>query len=109
MKYDEGLAQRIRELLEEHDGLEEKVMFGGIGFLLRGNMAVGINKEDLIVRVGQEEHVKALKQPHARVFDMTGKPMKGWILVAPKGYEEDKDLKRWVKMGADFAMSLPPK
>lgn len=109
MAFDEGLAQRIRELIEEQPGFSEKRMFGGVGFMLRGNMACGVNKEDLIVRVGPDHYDEALAQPSARPFDFTGRPMKGWVTVAPDGYESDRDLESWVRQGVDFALSLPPK
>jgi hypothetical protein len=109
MAYDEGLALRVRDLLEGQPGFEEKKMFGGVGYMLRGNMACGVNKEDLIVRVGPERYEEALAQPVARVFDMTGRPMKGWVVVEPQGVEEDEDLEGWVQQGVDFALTLPSK
>ena len=109
MAHDEGLAQRIREALGELPGLVEKKMFGGVGFMVQGNMACGVNKDDLIVRVGAEQYAEALAKPHTRPFDMTGRPMKGWVMVASDGYESDDALKNWVQQGVDFALSLPPK
>ncbi len=109
MAYDEGLAQRIRDVLAGHPALVEKKMFGGVGFMLHGNMACGVNGDDLIVRVGPERYDQALMQPHARPFDFTGRPMKGWVMVGPEGYESDEDLESWVQQGVDFALSLPPK
>lgn len=109
MAYDEGLAQRIREILEEKPGYDEKKMFGGVCFLLHGNMACGIMDYDIIVRVGPENYEKSLNLPHARKFDITGRPMKGWVMVSHKGHESDKDLDNWVHRGIDFALSLPPK
>jgi TfoX/Sxy family transcriptional regulator of competence genes len=109
MAYDEELAQRIRDSLQELPGLVEKKMFGGIGFMVRGNMACGVNGDDLIVRVGPERYEEALADPHARVFDMTGRPMKGWVMVAAEGVEADDKLQRWVEQGVDFALSLPEK
>jgi TfoX/Sxy family transcriptional regulator of competence genes len=109
MAYDEGLAQRIREALADLPDLVEKKMFGGIGFMVQGNMACGVNKEDLIVRVGPARYEEALTQPHARPFDFTGKPMKGWVMVAPDGYEAESDLNHWIHQGVDFALSLPGK
>ena len=109
MAYDEGLAQRIREALGELPGLVEKRMFGGVGFMVQGNMACGVNKDDLIVRVGAEQYAEALAKPHTRPFDMTGRPMKRWVMVAPDGYESDDALQRWVQQGVDFALTLPPK
>lgn len=109
MAYDVGLAERVREALGGRPGLVEKKMFGGIGFMLQGNMACGVNKEDLIVRVGPERYEEALAQTYARPFDFTGRPMKGWVMVAPDGYESDSDIESWVQQGADFALSLPAK
>jgi len=109
MAYDEGLAQRMREALTTIPDIDEKKMFGGIGFLLNGNMACGVNKDDLIVRVGPEAYEGALTEPHTKDFDMTGRPMKGWVVVRPAGYETDEALKGWVQRGVDFALTLPPK
>ena len=109
MAYDEGLAQRIRELLPGDKSLVEKKMFGGVGFNLQGNMACGVNKDDLIIRVGPDGYDEAVVRPNARPFDFTGKPMKGWIMVGPEGYESDQDLQVWVEQGIVFALSLPPK
>ena len=109
MAYDEGLAQRIAEALGEQQDLVQKKMFGGIGYMPRGNMACGINRENLIVRVGPERYKEALAQPHASVFDMTGRPMKGWVMVRPEGTESDADLEDWIQQGVEFALTLPPK
>lgn len=109
MAYDEGVAQRIREVLEDGPGLVEKKMFGGVGFMLQGNMACGVNGQDLIVRVGLERYDEALVQSHAREFDLTGRPMKGWVTVAPDGYESDSDFESWVQQGVEYALSLPAK
>lgn len=109
MPYDEGLAQRILDALGERDGLESKKMFGGVGYMLRGNMSVGVHGDELIVRVGPRRYEEALRRPHARPFDMTGRPMKGWIWVGQEGFEDDEDLDAWVQLGVDFALSLPPK
>ena len=109
MAYDEGLAERVRERLAGEAGLQEKAMFGGIAFMLDGNMSVGVSREDLMVRVGPDGTDDALAQPHARLFDMTGRPMRGWILVAPEGVEDDEDLAAWVARGVAYARSLPPK
>ena len=111
MGYDEGLAQRIREVLAElgPPPWVEKEMFGGVGFLLRGNMACGVHKDRLIVRVGPEKHEEALARPHARAFDITGRPMKGWMMVGPEGCETDQALREWVREGVEFALTLPAK
>lgn len=109
MAYDEGLVQRMREALAAIPDIDEKKMFGGIGFLLNGNMACGVNKDDLIVRVGPDAYETALAEPYTKDFDMTGRPMKGWVVVRPAGYATDEMLKGWVQRGVDFALSLPPK
>lgn len=109
MPYDEGLAQRVREALIELPGLVEKKMFGGVGFMLQGNMACGVNRDDLIVRVGPARYEEALAESHTRPFDMTGRPMKGWVVVMPAGCASDADLERWVQQGVACALSLPPK
>lgn len=109
MAYDQRLAQRIREALAEHPELIEKKMFGGIAFLLNGNMACGINRDNLIVRVGPAAYAEALSAPHASEFDLTGRPMSGWVQVAPAGYESDEELTAWLEQGLSFAASLPAK
>ncbi len=109
MAYDEGLAQRVRELLEERPGYNEKKMFGGMCYLLHGNMACGIINDDLIVRVGPDNFEGALKLPHTRSFDITGRAMKGWVMVSSAGHDSDEKLADWVQKGVEFALSLPPK
>jgi TfoX/Sxy family transcriptional regulator of competence genes len=109
MAYDEGLAQRIREMLAERTDTLEMRMFGGIAFLLRGNMAVGVVKEDLMVRVGPEAYEDLVGQPYARPMDFTHRPLKGFVYVAPEGVESDADLRRWIERGVAFANSLPAK
>ena len=84
-------------------------MFGGVGFLLNGNMLVGVWKDFLIVRFGQDEGDEALKEPHVAEFDITGRPMKGWVLVAPEGVEEDEQLKVWIQRAVRFVGRLPAK
>lgn len=109
MAYDEGLAQRIRERLGTEAGVSEKRMFGGIAFLVHGNMAVGVSGDDLMVRVGPDGTDAALARPGTRIFDMTGRPMRGWILVSGDSLTEDEVLGAWVDEGCAFAASLPPK
>jgi TfoX/Sxy family transcriptional regulator of competence genes len=110
MPYDQNLANRIRTVLESHRHIIEKKMFGGVGFILHGNMACGVLGNDLIVRVEPEKHAAFLTHPHVRPFMMrTGKPMKGWILVTPEGVTADTDLQEWVDLGYKYASSLPPK
>jgi hypothetical protein len=109
MAFDDALAQRIRKRLGKRAGLTEKKMFGGIGFMLGGNMACGVHGKDVIVRLDPEETEKALREPHTRRFDLTGRPMKGWILVEPEGVATDAALGRWVGIAAKYAESLPAK
>ena len=109
MAYDEGLAERIRERLAADPAITEKRMFGGIAFLLHGNMAVGVTGDDLMVRVGPEATDAALTRPGARIFDMTGRPMRGWVVVAGSAVREDEALGAWIDEGRAFAAGLPPK
>lgn len=109
MAYDEHLAERIRGVLRDRDAVTERKMFGGIAFMIGGNMAVGVTRDELMVRVGPDAHDDALAQPHVRVMDMGNRPMRGMVNVAPAGIERDADLTRWVNAGADVAAALPPK
>lgn len=109
MAFDEGLAERLRELLRDRPGIAEKKMFGGLCLLSRGHMFVGIVGEALMARVGPAAYEKALRRPHARMMDFTGRPMKGYVFVDPPGYEEDRDLKRWVEESLKFVSTLPDK
>lgn len=110
MAYNEKLAERIRIEVEGLPVIEKK-MFGGVGYMLNGNMACGILGEDMIVRVGHDNYEKLLKRKHAKIFAMKGnsKPMKGWLMVAPEGYKTARQLSAWVKEGVEFALTLPPK
>lgn len=109
MAYDESLAQRIRDTLADLPGLVEKKMFGGVGFMVQGHMVCGVNGDDLMVRVGPAQYEKALGIPYVKEFDLTGRPMTGWVAVSPGGTEADRELERWIQQGVDFARSLPPK
>lgn len=108
MAYNLKLAERIRLHLGSIPFVEKK-MFGGIGFLLNGNMACGVNKDNLIVRIDPEKQNTLLKKAHAKPFDLTGKPMKGWLVVEADGVKTDRQLSSWVKEGVEFALTLPPK
>jgi TfoX/Sxy family transcriptional regulator of competence genes len=107
MAYDEKLAERIRQALGPDDDIEERRMFGGVAFLRAGRMFVGITGEDLMVRVGPERYEESLGKPHVRPMDFTGRPMKGYIYVAPAGRRADTSLRAWVTLGARFAATLP--
>lgn len=109
MAYDERLAMRIRLLLQDLAAAEEKKMFGGVGYLVNGNMACGVNGRRLIVRLDPAEYEEALARPHVREFDMTGPPMKGWVTVEPAGVESDAALRAWVERGLRYVLTLPPK
>jgi len=109
MAYDEGLAQRVRERLEERRGITEKKMFGGLCFLVNGNMCFGILGEELMLRVGQSAYADCLALPHTREMDFTGRAMKGMVYVSPPGFESDGDLAAWLERGLVFAESLPSK
>lgn len=107
MAYDEKLADAIRRELGRKPGLVERKMFGGIAFLIHGNMSVGIHKNELIVRLPPDETDAALREPGARIFDVTGRPMQGWVLISAEGTK--KSLGKWVKRGVAYASSLPKK
>jgi TfoX/Sxy family transcriptional regulator of competence genes len=107
--YDEDLAQRVRDVLAARAEVTERKMFGGIAFMVAGNMACGVLGEDLIVRLGDDEGEKALAEDGVRPFDFTGKPMKNIVYVAPERTSDDAGLAEWVETGADYAASLPPK
>jgi TfoX/Sxy family transcriptional regulator of competence genes len=109
MAYVEGLAQRVMEVLSEQSGLVDKKMFGGVGYMVHGNMACGVNGDALIVRVGPDRYQEALAQPHVKPFDMTGRPMKGWVVVSAEGCQRDEALEAWIQRGVDFALTLEPK
>jgi hypothetical protein len=109
MAFDEALAARVRERVSREAGWLERRMFGGIAFLVDGNMAVGVLGSDLMVRVGPDADAEALTRPGTRPFDMTGRPMAGWVLVGPDGYAHEAAFAAWVDESVAFAVSLPPK
>lgn len=109
MPYDQALAERVRALISLREAVSEREMFGGIGFMLAGNIACGVLGEELIVRLSPEDGERALAEPGVRPFDYTGRPMKGWIYVAGDALGSEEELASWVDSGADFAASLPAK
>ena len=109
MAFSEALTQRVRAVLYPLTTAEEMKMFGGIAFMVSGNMTVGVNQDDLIVRVGLEKFEAALKKTGADLFKPTGKPMTGWIIVATDGYQTDDDLKYWIELALEFVKTLPAK
>jgi TfoX/Sxy family transcriptional regulator of competence genes len=109
MAFDATLAARMRAILTRRKNIEERKMFGGVGFLLNGNMLVGVWKDSMIVRLGLNEFDDVLCEPHVREFDITGKPMKGWIMVEPGGLKDDDQLKDWIARATTFVKTLPKK
>jgi hypothetical protein len=109
MAYDEGLAERIRDALRGCSEVSERKMFGGLAFMLGGNMTIGIVGDTLMARVGPLRYADALVLPHVRPMDFTGKPMKGYVYVDPLGIEADAALERWIAACSAFVATLPPK
>jgi TfoX/Sxy family transcriptional regulator of competence genes len=111
MAYDERLAERIREVIQARPDVTERKMFGGLGWMIGGNMACGVMREDqLIVRIDPEETAEAIREPHVSEFGRPGsKPMKGFVMVEPEALADDAELARWVDRGAARAAELPPK
>ena len=109
MAFDEGFAQRLREALESHEGITEKKMFGGLAFMTRDYMFLGIVGDVLMARVGPGHSEEALGRPHVREMDFTGRPMKGYVFVDHPGFESDSDLSDWIQRCHRFVQSLPPK
>jgi len=107
--YDEVLAERVRDHLATRPDVSERKMFGGLCFLVGGNMCVGVMAEDLMVRVGKDAYAEALARPHAREMDFTGRVARGIVYVGPAGFADEAGLETWVDRGVAFAASLPPK
>ena len=109
MPYDEEIDVRIRKLVSRWKNTDAKKMFGGVCHLLNGNMVCGVYKDYLILRLGEKEATKALKQSYTKPFDITGKAMKGWVMVEGKGFKTDEKLKSWLIKARTFVKTLPPK
>ncbi len=109
MAYNKELAERIRVVFAGRRDIIEKKMFGGIAFMLAGNMCCGVANDDLMARVGPAKYEQALSQPYAREMDFTGKPLTGFVYVSPKGIESANDLEFWIAWCTDFVESLPAK
>jgi TfoX/Sxy family transcriptional regulator of competence genes len=107
--YDEALASRIREILDEEGGASERKMFGGIAYMHRDHMFIGIIKNELMVRVGAEAQEKVLKKKGVRPMDFTGRPLKGYVYVEPVAFKTKASLRKWIHAGHDFVETLPPK
>lgn len=109
MPYDEGVAERIRDIFIDHKNVVEKKMFGGIAFMLNGHMCCGVVNDTLMARVGPDQYLMALKKKHVRKMDFTGKPMKGFIYVEPAGFETDRQLANWISLCENFILTLEAK
>lgn len=109
MAYDAGLVERVRDALSGQVELTERRMFGGVAFMIRGNMACGVLEDGLVVRVGRERYEEAVMEVDTKPLDISGRPMTGWVVVEPPGHASDDGLIRWVKEGLDFALTLPAK
>ncbi len=109
MAYSTHLAERIRAVLKRQPGITEKKMFGSVCFLLHGNMLVAIWVDGLVARLGPEVGVAALAQPHVRPMDLTGRPMKGWVIISPAGIAADSDLQSWIQLAMEFVKGLDRK
>jgi TfoX/Sxy family transcriptional regulator of competence genes len=109
MPYDETIAARIRPMLARRAGFAEKKMFGGVGYLLDGNMCVGVWRHWLIARIGADAYDDALARPGVQEFDITGRPMRGWVMIDPSGARDDLEFAAWVEKAVTFVRTLPPK
>ena len=109
MPYDEKLDGRIKKIVSSWKGTQVKKMFGGVCHLINGNMFCGVYKEFLILRIGRKKSEEALKLPYIRPFDITGRPMQGWIMINSNGYKSDQDLKAWLDQAKGFVETLPEK
>lgn len=109
MAYDERLAERVRWFLKGRPNVSERRMFGGICFIVNGHMCCGVAKQDLVLRLGDEGASEALKAPHARPMDFTGRPLKSMVYVAPEGVADEEALGGWIDRALNFVSTLPPK
>ncbi len=109
MAYNEELDARIKKRVSRWKNTTHKKMFGGVCHLITGNMFCGVHKDFLILRLGEKTSREAMASKHVREFDITGKPMRGWVMVAPPGYKSDRDLRDWLEKAKTFAKTLPAK
>jgi TfoX/Sxy family transcriptional regulator of competence genes len=109
MPYDETIAARVRPMVVRRAGFAEKKMFGGVGYLLDGNMCVGVWKHWVIARIGPESYAAALAKPGVKEFDITGRPMTGWVMIDPSAARDDHELHAWIEEAIDFVRTLPAK
>lgn len=109
MSYDQNLATRIREYFKDHDGIEEREMFGGLAFMIGGHMCVGANDHRLMARVGPDSYEHVLENMYATIMDITGKPLKGFVFIEPEATESDEELHKWIELCENFVNTLPPR
>ena len=109
MPFNEEIEARIKKIISGWQNIEHRNMFGGVCHLLNGNMVCGVYKDFLILRIGEENATKALALPFVRPFDITGRPMKGWVMVAQDGFRKDEDLANWLDQAKEFVSSMPAK
>ena len=109
MPYSHSLAERIRQVFAQRRDVAEKKMFGGVCFRLHGNICVGVWHNSLIARLGPDRAAAVLQQPHVGEFDVTGRPMKGWVMIEPEGIETDEQLREWIEESVRFVNTLPKK
>lgn len=109
MSYDEGIAERVREVMADVSRVSEKKMFGGIAFMVDGNMCVGVVNDQLMLRVGPDQYNELLTKEFVKEMDFTGKPMRGLIYLQAEGFCEDDELKQWIDKALNFVLTLPPK
>ena len=109
MAYDRALAERVRELLGERDDVREQAMFGGLNFMVRGNMCCGVHDDDLVARLSPEDGEDALAEPYARPMDFTGRPMRGWLFVGPATDFDEEARAGWVRRCLDHCLTLKAK
>jgi len=109
MAYDKRLSDEIRARIGDRPDVTEKEMFGGVAFMVGGNMAVGVSGDGLMVRVGKDAHDEAVARPGARIFDLSARPMRGWVVVSPEGFPTDAGLDAWIQQGVAYAESLAAK
>ena len=109
MAFSISLVERIRHLVSRQRGTTEKKMFGGVCFLLNGNLLVGVWKDSLIARVGKDAYEAAIQEEHVKEFDITGRPMQGWVMVEPDGIDSDHQLTHWIDQATVFVRKLPGK
>ena len=109
MAYNDRLADDVRARIGSYPEVTEQEMFGGIAFMINGNMAVGVSGDELMVRVGKEAHDESVQRPGARIFDMGNRPMRGWVMVGGDGLASEDSFEAWVDRGVAYAESLPAK